>query len=716
MEDKSLKRFPLFFQKSSNVVDMASPDRIIYEFGNFRLIPSEGLLLQNGEPVALSLKAFATLVLLVERHGHLVGKSELIESVWTDAFVEEAAVSRCVWAIRNALGEDSKSSTFIQTISRRGYRFVAPVSVLNDSSDFLSRPVELISTGFKLPTSFEGEVRNSELAFENGTAKSTGSKKTGSAVEMSVATVYTNRLPSEIGVSEEVFETPTETFAPVSPIESSLSSASASLSYAKLTASIAGIILITTLLGYYGLVQKSSSGSPRSIAVLPIAPINPTDRNVLYEVGIADSLINRLSSAEGVIVRPLNAVRAYAETAKDPVTVGREQKADYVVASNYQISDGKIKITAQVYNVVTGNVEDTFTTQRDVANVFTMQDTVAAEFGNKLMARFGFSARSPVKGRGTNNEEAYSLYQQGMYLIDKRGKENVQKALECLERAVALDPNYARAWAGLALAFRGSAGIYEDQGEVHRRSMEAANHALGLDPDLSEARGAVCLNKLYYEYDFPGAEASCKQAIMLDSKSPAAHQAYSAFLITRGKHDEALSELKAAIDLEPASFDYQRLYASDLYLARRFDEAAASYRRLLELEPNDAWTYNWFIRTLEAQGKEAEAFEWFLRLLDARKQKPETIARFKTVYQESGWRGILLERAGNPSAELSNNSDFRIAGLYASAGEDDKAFEYLEKAYDRREYFVPLLQVEPQLDPIREDPRYNDLVRRVEGK
>jgi len=120
---------------------MASLNGKTYVFADFRLVPGEGLLLRNGEPVQLSLKAFATLVMLVERHGHLVQRSELIESVWEDTFVEDANISKCVWSIRNALGEDHKSSKFIQTIPRRGYRFVAPVTTINNSSGAFRRPL-----------------------------------------------------------------------------------------------------------------------------------------------------------------------------------------------------------------------------------------------------------------------------------------------------------------------------------------------------------------------------------------------------------------------------------------------------------------------------------------------------------------------------------------------------------------------------------------------
>jgi len=248
-----LKRSPFFFQKSSQFDKMASPDRIIYEFGNFRLIPGEGLLLQNGQQVALSLKAFSTLVLLVGRHGHLVGKSELIETVWKDAFVEESAVSRCVWTIRNALGEDSKSGTFIQTIPRRGYRFVGPVSILNDASEFLSKPTELISTGFRLPVLPENENGGPELVLP-----SESPRRNGGPIAVPSADPPHSRTFPRWAV------------------------------YLGLAVMIGGVALYFTFANWSTL----GKGGTRRIAVLPLKPLDLEVRDPIYDLGIAEALIS----------------------------------------------------------------------------------------------------------------------------------------------------------------------------------------------------------------------------------------------------------------------------------------------------------------------------------------------------------------------------------------------------------------------------------------
>ena len=201
--------------------------------------------------------------------------------------------------------------------------------------------------------------------------------------------------------------------------------------------------------------EKSVALVPsKSIAVLPAKAINSANRDEIYEIGIADSLILKLSSMKGFVVRPLSVMRKYADVGQEPLAAGREQKADYVLASNYQLEGGKIRITAQLWNVASGQIEETYKSEKDAADVFAMQDAIASEVGNVLSGRFGTTPSGRTAKRGTANEEAYRLYLQGMYLSGKRTTADANKAVEVLEHSVRLDPKYARAWAGLALAHK----------------------------------------------------------------------------------------------------------------------------------------------------------------------------------------------------------------------------------------------------------------------
>jgi serine/threonine-protein kinase len=199
----------------------------------------------------------------------------------------------------------------------------------------------------------------------------------------------------------------------------------------------------------------------------------------------------------------------------------------------------------------------------------------------------------------------------------------------------------------------------------------------------------------------------------LDATSAIARQAYSVLLVSQRRGDEAVAQLKVAMELEPSSHRTQDFYADFLFLSRRYDEAVAQFKTVVAMKPDKISTYQWFVRTLEAQGNEAEAYEWFMKSLVAGKQSEEMIQKFRTAYETSGYRGVLLERIATVDKEIG----FRKAGAYARLGDKDKAFEVLEQMYQKRVWSIAVLvPVDPQLDPIRDDPRYDDLIRRIEGK
>ena len=482
--------------------------------------------------------------------------------------------------------------------------------------------------------------------------------------------------------------------------------------------SLAALLVGAIGLGYYFFYagkRASSAGGKKSIAVLPLKPINTASRDEIYEIGIADSLILKLSSMKGFIVRPLSATRKYADIEQDPLAAGREQQVDYVLASNYQLAGGRIRVTSQLFNVASGQIEETYKSEKDVANVFAMQDAIAVEIGNILSARFATTSSGAVAKRGTTNEEAYRLFLQGMYLVDKRNLADARKAVENFEQAVNLDPKYAQAWAGRAHAHRAVANFGGRSINIHdeyQKSIEAINKALALDQNLADAHSALCENKMLYEWDFGGAERECKRAIELDPNSSLAHQIYSRYLMGRGRFDEAIAEIKIAIDLEPASLYSHRLYGNNLYNARRYEEAVLQFKRVIAMDPNFGSTYTWLSNALEVQGNHAEAFEWFMKSPALQQADEGTIQAFKTAYQTAGWQGILRERAKR--FEGGNESYFFGAIYHAQIGDKDKAFEYLEKSYQRREWSMHILKVEPRLDSLRGDPRFDELVKRVE--
>jgi TolB-like protein/Tfp pilus assembly protein PilF len=479
--------------------------------------------------------------------------------------------------------------------------------------------------------------------------------------------------------------------------------------------------LLVLLAGAIGLTyfirkqNKTTVGPSRtkSIAVLPFKPFNSTIRDEIYEIGIADALIHRLSSIDGLVVRPLSATRHYKGTALDWFVAGKEQKVDYVLSSSYQLRGSKIYVSSRLFDVATKVVEVTYQSEKEAANVFAVQDAVADELGNMLMTRFRTTTGRAEAKRGTTSEEAYRLYLQAMYLYAKRNERASRRAIELLDQAVSLDPNYAWAWAGKAHAHRYAANLGRDT-DIHseyKQSMEAINRALSLNKDLSEAHSALCENKYYYEFDFAGAETACQRAVALDPNSSLAHEIYGRFLYHQGRFPEGIKEMEMAVDLEPASLFNQRNLGIALYYAGLYDKAKAQFKRLITMDASFASAYSWLRNSAEMQGNYAEAFDWFLQAQGVLGADWQTIQLYKRIYQKSGYHAVLREYVERFDGSI--NQYYVGAVLHAYIGNKDKAFEYLEIAYQRREWGLNSLLIERRLDPIRDDPRFAGLVSRV---
>ena len=296
--------------------------------------------------------------------------------------------------------------------------------------------------------------------------------------------------------------------------------------------------------------------------------------------------------------------------------------------------------------------------------------------------------------------------------MEQRGAKNVQRALENVDKAVELDPKFVRAWAAKAMFHLLDPTLTPS--ERYQLSKESVEKALAVDPNLSEAISVLCYFRIGYEFDFADAETTCKRSVDLDPNSAVAHRTYAQFLSTRGRFDESIVESRKAIDLEPQSYLNQMDYGLVLYFARRFEEEA-QWKRLIDLNPNDSFNYRRLWKCMLRQGKESEAFEYLIKELMIKKADSETIERFRHAYGASGWRGVTFEQIRIAEIAEGIPNHFNFACLYARLGDKDKAFEYLEKTYQEHNDLINELKVEPQLDPLRGDLRYTELVRRVEG-
>jgi DNA-binding winged helix-turn-helix (wHTH) protein/TolB-like protein/Tfp pilus assembly protein PilF len=681
----SLENSPSFLLDFSEC-EMTDEEKHFYQFKSFRLDVAERRLSRNGETLPLTPKAFDVLAALVGRGGHLVEKDELLKSVWADSFVEEANVARIVHTLRKVLGEDDNGNKFIETVAKKGYRFVAHV-------DEIREPVE----------------RNHENGNQNFAIAAEKLPETITA-ENSFKTVAAKRFPetdSQISptANDEIVSPPM--FKPKHAARVFL-----------FTVGFLSAVFLLLLMSFNW--QSNSSlnpNEPKSIAVLPLKSLTTEKRDAIYELGIADSLILKLSTVKNLVVRSLSATQEYADVKKDAVAIGLEQKVDYVLASNYQIAEGKIRITSQLIKVSNGAVEEVFKDEQNISNAFAVQDAFAANIGRKLLQKLNREPNDLSAKRGTTNEEAYRLYLQGMNLTDTRNAKNARQAFELFEQAVRLDPNFAQAYVGLAY----SVNTFYDTSNPHEdyvKSMDALRKALALDENLAEAHSFLGQLQHTYEWKRAEAEKSFRRAIELNPNSSFAHRFYALYLCDMGRFDEALAEMNLAIDLDPNSSWNQRLLGNIYYYARRYDEGIAQLKRTVEMDASHLPTYKWLYHCYEMKGDYAGAFEWFLRFQKQRGKSVEELNSWRTIFDESGWKSVLrrslaeakqTERAGKIQV-------MEAARLSAQLGDTEEAFAYLEKAFLNRELFINMLLIEPRLDSLRADPRFDDLVKRVRLK
>ena len=669
--------------------------KMIYEFENFRLDTAHLMLYQNEQEISLAPKDIETLLYLVERRGEVLGKDELMKLIWADSIVEEGNLSQNLYLLRKTLGVGKNGKSMIETLRGRGYRFVPEVRRIEEEAKPTYEESAIHSEGKQIPAQ-----KSPRLVGQTET------KTSGAVVALADWRHETDKNQPE----ESNGQPAKLKLAPTNPVIKSKPKYHAFALIAVLVGAVG--------LGYYFFSAgkpASSADGIKSIAVLPIKPINTANRDEIYEIGIANSLIYRLSSMKGFIVRPLSATRKYADIEQDSLVAGREQQVDYVLASNYQLANGKIRITAQLFNVASGQVEETYKSEKDASDVFAMQDAVAGEVGNILSARFATTSSSPTAKRGTTNEEAFRLYLQGRNLTYNRAVEYTRKAVEYFERAIKLDPNFAPAYSGMAHAFIASGNLGGDLPPVeYEKARAAVTRALELDNNLAEAYAVSGELKFTYEWDFAAAEKDLLRAIELEPNSDLAHKEYAWYLAARGRFGEAITEAKTAQEINPGSIAAQQNYGRILYLARRYDEAIIQFKQIVEVKGGSSEVYYGYLWLAnEMKGDIPQTYKWFMEC--QKQNSPENVELYRNAYETSGWRGVrqkffalqkLNER--KPSANL-----YAMARQCALLGEKEQAFEYLNKAIEKRQGQLVQLNVEPSFDILRDDLRFDELVRRV---
>lgn len=452
-----------------------------------------------------------------------------------------------------------------------------------------------------------------------------------------------------------------------------------------------------------------------SLAVLPFAPLVPSQRDEPLELGMADTLIARLASIRGLEVRPISAVRAYAGIDQDALAAGREQRVDAVLAGHIQKGQDEVRVTVSLLRVADGATLWTEQIDAPLTGLFALQDAIAARVADALRVRLSGRERERLRRRETADPEAYRLYLLAHYHLGQRTRESIARAIGLFERAVARDPSYAQAHASLGGAYT-IAGWWEylRPHDAYPKARLAVERALALDPELAEAHAVLGSIRRNYDWDWEGADASYRRAIELDPNHAAAHHWYGMSLALQGERDRSVAELRRALELDPVSLIVNNAYGWTLLNAGRHEEAIAQYHEVLEIQPFFA-TYLELGMALLLTGREEEAFASFregLRLYGATEAELERVAGAR---QREGWRAFWREVAAVETrlAAPDPPSSYLMADYHAAQGDREGALALLEQAYRERSTALISIKVDPFLVPLRDDPRYRDLLRRV---
>ena len=640
---------------------MNEPQTQIYEFGEFRLDASKRLLLRdNGESVPLTPKVFDTLLYLLQHVGKIIEKDELMHEIWTDTIVEENNLSQNISILRRILGEKRGEHRFIATIPGQGFKFVASVQVS--------------SLKFQVPSSVESEIKQPEL---NNKSESENNNQP-----------ETRKLKHETNRNRKVF------------------------AFAALV-----LLIAVGAAVYFWQAQTKSVSSPiKTVAVLPFKPLVAENRDEALEMGMADTLISRLGNNREIIVRPLSSVRKFGNLEQDANSAGRELGVDAILDGSIQRWGDKIRVNIRLVKVFDGTLLWTGTFDEKFTDIFIVQDAISTKVAAALALKLSGDEKMRLTRRYTENVEAYGLYLRGRFHIFKLTPPEMNKGISYFQQAIAIDPGYALAYAGLADAYRSLAlGGEMLPTEFLPKAKAAAQKAIEIDETLSEAHTALGMTIFWYDWDWNEAENQFRRALELNPNSAEAHLFYAHLLSNTGRHAEALFEIKLARELDPLFPFANALEGQFLIHAGQTDEALARLQKTVELEPNFWMPYLFASSAYIEKEMYAEAIAEARRARKLSSVQTTAISLDGYALAKSGRRdearAVLNELLKLSTARFVPPN--HIALVYKGLGEQDETFAWLERGFQQRDPKMTFLKVDPKWNNLRSEPRFVDLMRRM---
>jgi TolB-like protein/DNA-binding winged helix-turn-helix (wHTH) protein/Tfp pilus assembly protein PilF len=636
--------------------------RRIYEFGDWRLDPDEHLLLRQGNPVPLTPKVFQTLVILVENAGRLVPKDEFMRRVWPDAFVEEAALAQNISLLRKTLATSASNGAAIETVPKRGYRLLAAVRALDARDEGASAAVPSVAGATLSPRDETG------MAFQ-GIAATHPRRQTGAT-----------RL----------------------------------ILYAGLVLSL--LALSVTYVHWRG--PGARAAGPilvHSIAVLPLENLSNDPAQDYFADGMTDEIITDLARLAGPKVISHTSVVQYKGTRKTIPEIAGELHVGAVLEGSVERSGDRMRLRVQLIEASSDQHLWAEAYDRQLGDVLLLEADLAQDIARQIELRLTPQQQQNVARNRTVNPQAFQDYLQGRHYWALRSSQSMSTAIGFFNRAIQEDPNDARSYAGLAQCYIVLPMVAKtSQSEAYQKARDAATKALDLDDSLAEAHLSIAEVRLYGDWDFAGAENEFKKTLELNPNYSTGHQWYGEFLSLMARHEEAIRELQTALALDPFSAVVHLQFGNTLQQARQYDRALAQYQETLKIDPKFTVAFHSIHWIYRRQGMLAESIpplRTFAQLWDPGTDWSALVDRMAATYSTGG-RTAYLRQFVKIHAHISRPW-YYLALDYADLGDREHALTALNKSYENRHLEVLWLLVDPELDRLRSDPRFQELVRKV---
>lgn len=715
---------------------MSKDGERLYDFGPFRLDAENHTLARGGRPVTLTRKALEMLIVLVEHGGNVLAKEELLRRLWPDTTVEESNLTQNVYMIRQALGEAAGQQTYIETIPKRGYRFVAgvtgvarnghhhhddapPAAPAADPAPDSHAPEPDFQASAPATNELTPRASADDLAPPPAGADTTDDPTTTTVAVAATTSAAAPSVPAVAAPSAASSATASVANATPRGWRSSAPLAVA-LAFALVAVVVAAVLYFRARGDAQPPQPPPRADGMRVIAVLPFRPLGPEAGAAHLGLGMTDAMITKLSNLQHVSVRPTSAIIKYVDKEFDPLQAGRELGVEAVLEGSVQRAGENVRVSVRLLSVADGRALWGESFGRKMTDVFAVQDAISTEVAEALRLKLTSAERSQLAKHYTQSPEAYQAYARGLYFWSQRTEEGFRQSIRHFDEAIAKDPAYALAYAGLADTY-GLVAYYGYERVAARpdavaRARAMAERAVSLDDTVAEGHAALGLVKSL-ERDWRGASEGYRRALALNPNYATARQRHALLLLSSGRLEEATAEMRRAQEIDPLSVVIGINLAQMSYYGRDYARAAAQCEATIETAPpgvNRLLLTYYLGNARVQQGRLEEARALFRRALEQDGEFDEAREGLAYTAALAGRREEALSYSPRfrELAKKFSQAHLSLAVVHAALGERDLAFAALE-AYAQGQPFPPAsLRFDPRLDPLRSDPRFQEIFKR----